>query len=116
MIYIVSVGCANTGTNASKHDHISLFIFWALPIKYKDILFLILLYIIFSPRQYFPHPDKHFNKLSDQELKELLLINMYKLALTRAQLEAITNILIKKKLATFEEIWKDTNENFKNTI
>ena len=60
--------------------------------------------------------DKHFNKLSDQELKELLLINMYKLALTRAQLEAITNILIKHKLATFEEIWKETNENFKNTI
>ena len=60
--------------------------------------------------------DKHFNKLSDQELKELLLINMYKLALTRAQLEAITNNLIKQKLATFEEIWKETNENFKNTI
>ncbi len=60
--------------------------------------------------------EKQPSQLSNQELKELLLINMYKLALTRAQLEAVTNILIKKKIATFEEVWKQTNENFKNTI
>ncbi|KYK26354.1 hypothetical protein AYK26_05165 [Euryarchaeota archaeon SM23-78] len=60
--------------------------------------------------------EKQISELSDQELKELLLINMYKLALVRAQLEALTNILIKAKLTTFEEVWKETNENFKNTI
>ena len=60
--------------------------------------------------------EKQLKDLSDQELKELLLINMYKLALTRAQLEAVTNILIKNKLATLDEIWKDTNENFKNSV
>ncbi len=60
--------------------------------------------------------EKQLKDLSGQELKELLLINMYKLALTRAQLETITNILIKNKLATLDEIWKDTNENFKNSV
>jgi hypothetical protein len=60
--------------------------------------------------------EKELKDLSNQELKELLLINMYKLALVRAQLEAISSILIKHKLATFEEIWKQTNENFKNSI
>lgn len=60
--------------------------------------------------------DKQLSDLSDQELKELLLINMYKLALVRAQLEAITSILIENKMATFDEIWKKTNENFKDTI
>jgi hypothetical protein len=60
--------------------------------------------------------EKQLKDLSDQELKELLLINMYKLALTRAQLEAVTNVLIKNRLATLDEIWKDTNENFKNSV
>jgi hypothetical protein len=60
--------------------------------------------------------EKNLKNLSDHELKELLLIHMYKNALLRAQLEAITNVLIKKNLTTYEEIWKETNENFKNTI
>jgi hypothetical protein len=60
--------------------------------------------------------EKQIKDLSGQELKELLLISMYKLALTRAQLEAVTNVLIKNRLATLDEIWKDTNENFKNSV
>lgn len=60
--------------------------------------------------------DKQIKELSDQELKELLLIHMYKLALVRAQLEAVTAVLIKQKLTNFEEIWKETNNNFKDTI
>lgn len=60
--------------------------------------------------------EKNIKNLSEQELKELLMINMYKMALMRAQLEAVTNVLIKNKLATYEEIWKDTNENFKNSV
>ena len=57
--------------------------------------------------------DKQVSELSKQELKELLLINTYKLALVRSQLEAISDILIREKLATYEEIWTKTNENFK---
>jgi len=60
--------------------------------------------------------EKQIKDLSGQELKELLLISMYKLALTRAQLEAVTNVLIKNRLATLDEIWKETNENFKNSV
>lgn len=59
--------------------------------------------------------DKQISEFSKQELKELLLINTYKLALVRSQLEAISDILIKKKLATYEEIWTKTNENFKES-
>lgn len=57
--------------------------------------------------------EKQITELSKQELKELLLINTYKLALVRGQLEAITDILIKKKLTTYEEIWTKTNRNLK---
>ena len=59
--------------------------------------------------------EKHITDLSKQELKELLLINTYKLALVRSQVEAISEILIKKKLATYEEIWNKTNESFKES-
>lgn len=57
--------------------------------------------------------EKQITELSKQELKELLLINTYKLALVRGQLEAITDILIKKKLTTYEEIWTKINRNLK---
>jgi hypothetical protein len=60
--------------------------------------------------------EKDVKNLSEHEIKELLLINMYKNALLRAQLEALTQILIKNKITTFEEVWKDTNENFKNSV
>jgi hypothetical protein len=60
--------------------------------------------------------EKNIKNLSEHEMKELLLINMYKMALMRAQLEALTNIIIRNKFATFEDIWKETNENFKNTV
>jgi len=55
--------------------------------------------------------EKQISKLSNQELKELLMINNYKLAILRSQVEAISSILIKKKLTTYEEIWNKTNEN-----
>jgi len=57
--------------------------------------------------------EKHLTDMSKQELKELLLVNTYKLAIVRSQLEALTEVLIKHKLTTYEEIWKKTNENFK---
>jgi polyhydroxyalkanoate synthesis regulator phasin len=51
--------------------------------------------------------------LSRDELRELLMINTYKLALTRAQVDAIMEILIKKGLTSYDEVWKKTNEIFK---
>ena len=51
--------------------------------------------------------------LSRDELRELLLINTYKLALTRAQIDAIVEILIKKGITSYDEVWKKTNEIFK---
>lgn len=59
--------------------------------------------------------EKEIKDLSKQELKELVLINTYKLAMVRSQLEALTEVLIKKKLATYEEIWNKTNLNMKES-
>lgn len=58
--------------------------------------------------------EKRINDLSKEDLKDLLMIDTYKLALTRAQIEALAEILIKKKIMTYEEFWKLTNEKFKN--
>lgn len=58
--------------------------------------------------------EKRIQKLSNEELKDILLINTYKLAMTRAQLEAVIDILIKNKIMTYEEVWKKTNEIFKD--
>ena len=60
--------------------------------------------------------EKQIKDLSGQEIKELLLITMYKMALMRAQLEAINNVLIKNRITTLDQLWKDTNENFKNSV
>ncbi len=59
--------------------------------------------------------EKKLEGMSKQELKELLLVNTYKLALTRSQVEALTEILVKKKIASYEEIWNLTNKIFKDT-
>jgi hypothetical protein len=60
--------------------------------------------------------EKDIKNLSDQELRELVMVNIYKMALLRSQVETVTNILIKNKMTTYEEVWKETNENFKNTF
>jgi hypothetical protein len=56
---------------------------------------------------------ENIDTASRDELRELLLINTYKLALTRAQVDAIMEILIKKGITTYDEVWKKTNEIFK---
>ena len=58
---------------------------------------------------------KKLDAMSKQELKELLLVNTYKLALTRSQVEALTEILVKKNVASYEEIWDLTNKIFKDS-
>jgi len=57
--------------------------------------------------------EDNLGKMSRDEIKELLLINTYKLALTRAQLDAVVEILIKKGVTSYDDIWKRTNEIFK---
>jgi len=59
--------------------------------------------------------EKKINALSKEDLKDLLLVNTYKIAMTRAQIEAIMNILIKKGITSYDEVWKNTNEIFKET-
>jgi hypothetical protein len=59
--------------------------------------------------------QKKLDSLSKHELRELVMVNTYKLALTRNQLDAVVDILIKKKLTTYEEIWKRTNERFQES-
>ena len=57
--------------------------------------------------------DSGLDRLSRDELHELLMINTYKLALTRAQIDALVEIMIKKGVTTYDEVWKKTNEIFK---
>jgi polyhydroxyalkanoate synthesis regulator phasin len=57
--------------------------------------------------------DSSIDNLSRDELRELLMINTYKLALTRAQIDALVDIMIKKGITTYDEVWKRTNEIFK---
>lgn len=59
--------------------------------------------------------EQEFKKLSQQELRELLLVNTYKMAMLKAQVEAITQLLIKRDIASYEEIWNLTNEVFKDS-
>ena len=59
--------------------------------------------------------QKRLDNLSTQELRELVMVNAYKLAMTRNQLDAVIDILIKKKLTTYEEVWKRTNERFQES-
>jgi hypothetical protein len=58
--------------------------------------------------------EQQIKKLSNEDLKDLLLVNTYKLAMTRAQLEALADLLIKKKVINYEEYWKITNEKFRD--
>jgi len=59
--------------------------------------------------------QKQMKDLSKQEMRELLLINTYKLALLKCQVEAITDILVKQKILTREQIWKLTETNFEDS-
>ena len=56
--------------------------------------------------------EQEIAKLSDVEVRELLLMTMYKLALTRAQVDALTDVLVKKKLVKRADVWKLTAEKF----
>lgn len=50
--------------------------------------------------------------MSIEELRRLVMVNTYKLALTRNQMDVMIEILHKKKIASPEEIWKKTNARF----
>lgn len=59
--------------------------------------------------------EKKLKDLSQQEMKERLMLQAYKLALLRGQVEALTDIIVKNRLATREEVWKLTEENFEDS-
>ncbi len=51
-------------------------------------------------------------KLRPKELKELLLLTMFKLEMTRAQLDALTDLLAKKKVVDAKRLWEETGRRF----
>lgn len=53
---------------------------------------------------------KRLNSLKQEELKELMLINSFKLTIVRSQIDALLHILKKKKIVTYEEFWKTTKQ------
>ncbi len=59
--------------------------------------------------------QREVEKLSQKEMKDLLVLTMYKLAVTRSQLDAVTDVLVKKKLTTRADLWKKTDEHFSDT-
>ncbi len=50
--------------------------------------------------------------LKPKELKELLLLTMFKLEMTRAQLDALTDLLAKKKVVDAKKLWEETGRRF----
>lgn len=61
------------------------------------------------------HLEREIAKLSDAETRELLIMTMYKLALARGQLDALTDLLVKKKVVRREDVWKLTAEHFEES-
>jgi hypothetical protein len=60
--------------------------------------------------------EKNLRNMSEQEVRELLMITLYKMALLRSQVEALNSILIRNKIASYEELWKETNNNMRNAV
>lgn len=56
--------------------------------------------------------EKQLAKMGAKETKELLLLTMYKLSVTRSQLDAVTSLLVKKKVLKADEIWAETGKRF----
>jgi len=55
---------------------------------------------------------KEVHKLRPKELKELLLLTMFKLEMTRSQLDALTDLLAKKKVVDAKKLWEETGRRF----
>ncbi|MCD6590256.1 hypothetical protein J7K74_03695 [Candidatus Woesearchaeota archaeon] len=55
-------------------------------------------------------------KLTVKELRDLVLVNTYKLAMTRAQIEALLEILKEKKLLNYESFWKKTKKYIEESL
>jgi len=53
---------------------------------------------------------KKIDSMSIKELRDLTLINTYKIALMRAQIEALIDIISKKGISDYESFWKDTRK------
>lgn len=53
-------------------------------------------------------------RLSEDELKELLFLTMYKLSVTRAQLDALMEILTDQGVIDSETLWKKIGERLQD--
>jgi hypothetical protein len=51
---------------------------------------------------------------SGVDIKDAVMVSNYKVAVARAQIEALSEILIRNKIMTYEEFWKLTNEKIKD--
>ncbi len=60
--------------------------------------------------------EKKIEKMSLKELRDLALINTYKIAMMRAQIEALTDILKEKKLLNYESFWKKTKKYLEESL
>ncbi len=57
--------------------------------------------------------EERIQRLTAKEAKELLFLTMAKLALVRAQLDALTDLLVKKRVITTKKLWEETAKRFK---
>ncbi len=51
-----------------------------------------------------------------KELRELVLINTYKISIMRAQIEALTELLKDKKILNYESFWKKTKKYVEESL
>jgi len=56
----------------------------------------------------------HDETFSGIDIKDIVMVSNYKVAVARAQIEALSEILIRSKIMTYEEFWKLTNEKIKD--
>ncbi len=59
---------------------------------------------------------KHVKNLKQEEIKEALLINAFKLNLVRAQIDALITLLKDKEILTYEEFWNKTKQFLEESI
>jgi len=59
---------------------------------------------------------KKIEKMTLKELRELVLINTYKISIMRAQIEALLELLREKKIMNYETFWKKTKKFIEESL
>jgi hypothetical protein len=86
-------------------NHNTTFIYSTLPIR-----------IVTDVKGELERLEEHVRNLSDEEVRELLLTQTYKVALMRSQIEALTETLTENDITTYEAFWEATHEHFQDSI